>query len=106
MILADINLLSEFLSSYHFNADVYIEDNGSVTMSLNEIDLVENGDDEKNALAKLAASILDYAEEYYKDFQFWSSGNRSSHKPYVFKALILNNVQKIGGLITCHHGRI
>jgi hypothetical protein len=104
MFLADVNLLSEFLSAYTFNAKVYPEENGSITMSLNEIDLVENGVTEQEALLKLAAAIFEYAEEYYNDFQYWSRGNRSAHKPYVFKALILNDVEKIGGLIECHHG--
>jgi len=106
MVLADINLLSELLSVYSFSANVFTEENGTVTMSLNEIDLIENGEDEQDALKKLSASILDYAEDYYNDFVFWSRGNRSSHKPYVFKALILNDIEKIGGLIECHHGEI
>jgi hypothetical protein len=106
MILADINLLLEFLSVYTYNAIVFVEDNGSVTMSLNELDLVENGVNEQEALSKLAAAVLEYAEDYYEDFQYWSRGNRSAHKPYVFKALILGDIEKIGGLVKCHHGKI
>ena len=105
MILADINLFSELLSAYTFNADVYKEKNGSVTLSLNEIDLVENGENEKEAVVKLAASILEYAEDYYNDYPYWSKGNRAAHKPYVFKALIINDIYKIGGIIKCHHGK-
>jgi len=105
MFLADINLLLELLSIYTFSAKVYEEDNGTITISLNEIDLVENGKDKQDALNKLAASILEYAEDYYNDFQYWARGNRSAHKPYVFKALILNDIEKIGGLIECHHGK-
>jgi len=106
MILADINLFSELLSAYTFSANVYVEDNGTVTLSLNEIDLIENGENEQEALIKLAASILDYAEDYYADFSYWSRGNREAHKPYIFKALILNDIKKIGGLIECHRGEI
>ena len=106
MILADINLFSELLSAYTFSANVYVEDNGTVTLSLNEIDLIENGENEQEALIKLATSILDYAEDYYADFSYWSRGNREAHKPYIFKALILNDIKKIGGLIECHRGEI
>jgi len=106
LILADINLISELLSAYTFSANVFKEDNGSVTMSLNEIDLVENGDDEQDALYKLATSILEYAEDYYSDFLYWSRGDRASHKPYVLKALISNDIIEIGSMIKCHPGEI
>ena len=106
MILADINLFSEILSVYTFSAKIFTEKNGTVTLSLNELDLVENGKNNKDALNKMAASILEYAEDYYSDFQFWSRGNRSTHKPYVLKALILNDINKIGESIICHRGEI
>ena len=105
MFLANIELLSEFLAAYTFSANVFIEADGSVTLSLNELDLVENGKNEQEALSNLSKSILEYSEEYYNDFTYWSSGNRSSHKPYVFKALILGDVDKIGAEIICHHGK-
>jgi len=106
MILADINLFSELLSAYTFSANLFTEDNGTVTISLNEIDLIENGENEKVAIQKMAVAILDYAEDYYSDYMYWARGNRATHKPYVFKALILNDVNAIGGLIKCHHGKI
>jgi len=104
LFLTDIELLGELLSAYTFNASVYTESDRSVTISLDEIDLVENGADEADALEKLAKAILEYSEEYYADYSYWSRGNRATHKPYVFKALILNDTKKIGGLIKCRHG--
>ena len=106
MILAEVSLLDEFLSLYEFNAKIITEDDGSITITLDEIDLVENGINEKEAVHKLALAILEYAEDYYADFLYWSRGNRKSHKPYVFKALILGNAVKIGGVIKCRHGEI
>ena len=106
VVLANVDILSEFLSVYEFSANVYEEKDGTVTMSLNEIDLIENGADSQDALLKLAAAILDYAEDYYNDYSYWSRGNRSVHKPYVFRALFINDVEKIGGLIKCHLGEI
>jgi len=104
LFLSDIELLSEFLSAYTFNARVLTEDDGSVTIALDEIDLVENGADEFEALDKLSKAILDYSEEYYAEYKYWSRGNRKAHKPYVFKALFLNDAEKIGGLIKCRRG--
>ena len=104
LFLSDIELLGELLSAYTFNACVFTENDGTVTISLDEIDLIENGADEADALEKLSKAILEYSEEYYADYTYWSRGNRKAHKPYVFKALILNDTRKIGGLIKCRHG--
>lgn len=106
MMLSDISVVESMLDAYKFTARKYVEDDGSITLGLNEIDLVENGADEQEALKKMAQSILDYAEDYYNDFSYWANGNRKYHIPYIFKALILNDIDKIGGLITCHPGEI
>jgi hypothetical protein len=106
MVLADLDLLLELLSAYMFNATIYEESDGSITISLDEIDLVENGTSKQDAINKLSSAILEYAIEYYNDFQYWSKGNRSKHKPYIFKVLILNDIDKIGGIIQCHPGKI
>ena len=106
MFLTNIELLSELLEAYTFHAAIFTEDDKSLTISLDEIDLIENGTDEQEAKNKLAASILEYANDYYDDYAYWSRGNRKSHIPYVFKALILGDAEKIGGLIQCRHGGI
>ena len=106
MILSDINFLDELLTAYSFNVKLLIEENGTVTASLDEIDLVENGKTEQEARQKLAESILEYSEDYYNDYKFWARGDRKSHIPYVFKALILSDADKIGGLLICRHGEI
>jgi len=107
MLLSDINIIESLLVQYTFNAELVSEDNGSITISLDEIDLIENGENEQEAVLKMAFSILDYAIEYYKDFSLWySATNRKHHLPYVFKALILNDIKRIGDIITCRHGVI
>ena len=53
----------------------------------------------------LAQSILGYAEDYYMDFSLYSnSPNRKEHIPYVFKALIADDIKKIEDLIQCLDG--
>lgn len=106
LMISDIKFLESLLNAYTFNADKIIEEDGSVTLSLNEIDLVENAEDEASARKKLAESILEYAEDYYKEFNYWSSSeNRKAHIPYVFKALVLDDINKIGDLIQCRNGK-
>jgi hypothetical protein len=106
MVLTDFDTLENMLSAYSFTADRYVEDDGSITLSLVDIDLAENGKDDEEVLKKMANGILEYAKDYYKEFNVWAKGWRIPHIPYVFKALILNDVEKIGGLIICRHGEI
>jgi len=107
MLLSDINIIECLLERYTFNAELISEDNGSITISLDEIDLIENGDNEQEAILKMAFAILDYAIDYYQEFSLWYSAlNRKHHLPYVLKALILNDINRIGDLITCRHGVI
>ena len=84
----------------------YIEDDGSITLSLNEIDLVENGENEQEARLALGKAILEYSSDYYEDYAFYSkSPNRKGHIPYIFKALIMDNPELIGESVQCHDGK-
>ncbi|MEG1564658.1 MAG: hypothetical protein RR365_13170 [Bacteroides sp.] len=106
MILSDVHFLESLLSGYSFTAEQFVEDDGTVTLSLNEFDIVENGATIDEARQKLSQSILDYSEDFYKDFSYWGSApNRKSHIPYVFKVLALDDAEKIGELIVCQDGK-
>ena len=106
MWLSNLDIMGEILDAYKFTAEKYIEDDGSVTLSLNEIDLVENASTEAEAKNLLAQSIMEYAEEYYKNFSYYNAApNRKKHVPYIFKALIMDDIMKIGECIECHDGK-
>ena len=105
MWLSNLDTMSDILEAYQFTAARYTEDDGSVTLSLDAIDLVENAPTEKEARFLLAQSIMEYATEYYENYAFYSKApNRKKHVPYVFKALIMDNINKIGEGIICHDG--
>lgn len=106
MWLSNLDIMGEILDAYKFTAEKYIEDDGSVTLSLNEIDLVENASTEAEAKNLLAQSIMEYAEEYYNNFSYYNAApNRKKHVPYIFKALIMDDIMKIGECIECHDGK-
>lgn len=106
MWLSNLEIMGEILDAYKFTAEKYIEDDGSVTLSLNEIDLVENASTEAEAKKILAQSIMEYAEEYYNNFSYYNAApNRKKHVPYIFKALIMDDITKIGECIECHDGK-
>ena len=105
IVLTNEDLFKDMLSVYKFSAIKYIEDDGSITLSLNELDLVENALTEQDALELLAQSILDYAIDFYSDFSYWSAApNRKAHIPYVLRALMLDDVHRIGECILCQSG--
>ena len=106
LFLSDMGVLEKILSVYSFHAEIMIEDDDSVTLALDEIDLIENAPDLPGAVSALSRSILEYSEDFYNDFSYWSRGNRKSHIPYIIKALILNDTVKIGELIKCRRGKI
>lgn len=106
MCLFNLDTLLTLLESYQFTALKFVEEDGSVTLSLNEIDIIENGKNEQDARVKLGKSILEYSSDYYKDYAVYShSPNRKGHIPYVFKALIIDSPEKIGDIIKCRNGK-
>jgi antitoxin YefM len=106
IMLSNLETTKAILEPYSLNAQKFIEDNGSVTLSLNEIDLVVNADSEESAKTKLVLELKEYAEEYYNEFKLFSSApNRKSHLPYVLKVLLLDDVFKIGAIIKCRPGK-
>ncbi len=105
MMLSNCELIESLLGAYNFTALEFVEEDGSITLSLNELDLVENAPTQEEAKRLLAEAILDYATDYYSEFNLWSSApNRKNHVPYVLKALIFDDVRKIEECITCQAG--
>ena len=106
MWFSNLETISEILEAYYFTATRYIEGDNSVTLSLNEIDLVENGKDEQEARLNMGRAILEYALDYYNEYEMYShSPNRKKHIPYIFKALIIDNPERIGDMLQCQDGK-
>ena len=104
LLLASREDVLSMLAAYTLTAKI-IKDKKSVTLSLNELDLVENAASIEEAKLLLAESILDYAEEYYENYSLYSkSPNRGSHQPYIIKALLLGSVERIAEELICQAG--
>lgn len=100
MWLSNMKIMIDVLEAYQFTAIRYIEDDGSVTLSLNEIDIIENGKDDKEVRLKIGKAILEYSTEYYNEYEMYScSPNRKKHIPYIFKSLIIGCPEKIGDML-------
>lgn len=103
--LMDVSTLNELLAGYKYTADKYDEDDGSVTLSLRELDIVVNDADLEATKRRLAEYIKEYAEEFYSEYNVWSkASNRKGHIPYVFKALTLDTDSILEDIV-CQNGK-
>ena len=106
MMLSNTEFLNMLLSGYQYTAQKFKEEDGSITLSLCELDLVENAETEEKALQLLAVSILEYASDFYQEFHLWATApNKKKEIPYVFKALALDDTEKIKECIQCRAGK-
>lgn len=98
----NLELIKGLLKLYKFTAKEYIEEDNSVTLSLDSIDLVVNAQTKDKAKLELSKSIKEYSEDFYKDFEFWRPAlNRKEHIPFVLKAIIAENIDEITESIEC-----
>ena len=103
---ADINTISTILNVYTFKATLYNEDDGSVTASLEDFDIIVNGDNTNDVLDKLAQDLIEYSNEYYDEYELYSkSTHRKSHLPYILNVLTKDSISQIRGLIKCQAGK-
>ncbi len=84
------------LAYYRFHVRYVKEDDGSITGSLNEIDVVVNGNNESDVNHLLAKELIEYAQEYNDEFSYYyNSLNRKSHFPYILHVLIQDNIDGV-----------
>lgn len=103
---SSLDVLKELLKAYTFTAELFREDDGSVTASLAEFDIVVNGSNEEEALKLLATDLVEYAQDFYNEFQYWHSApNRRGHLPYVLNVLIQDDLDGVKEIIKCQLGK-
>ena len=71
-----------------FQVTVYTEDDGSITLSMDDMDLVVNAPSKEASIKTLCRDMGEYAEEYRKAFAVYSGApNRAAHAPLVEEIL-------------------
>ncbi len=87
--MLDVKLVSGLLEGYKYHVTFEVEDDGSVTGFVEELDLVENAPDRDKCVSAIIDGMKDYASDYYSEFAYWSQApNRIAHIPYILKILI------------------
>lgn len=106
MMLCSTDMVSQLVNGLHIVADRFDESDGSVTLSAAALDIVSNGPDLPSAKAALASDIMEYAEEYYHEFELYSRApNRKAHLPYVIKALTAKSEKELEDAVICQSGK-
>jgi hypothetical protein len=94
------NKLKDLLKDFTFTAMYFDCEDGSVTATLSEVDIVVDGKDNINATNLLVDDLIEYSTEYINDFFYWyNSSNRKQHLPYVLNVLLQDNKEDIKRLI-------
>jgi hypothetical protein len=101
-----IDMAKELTKDVVFSADKYVEDDGSVTLSLHDFDIVVNGKNESLALDSLIKDLREYALEFYEDIGFWGSDiNRRNQLKKILKVLLTDDDEEMKENIVCQPGR-
>lgn len=88
------------LSAYQFRPEVLPEEDGSVTIALDEIDWAVNAATRDEAALQLVADVKDYATRYVQQAQlFFNAPNRKGHLPWVLRILLCDSDEEIRRVI-------
>ena len=106
IVAISLAMLKEILAFDKMHVTIMPEEDGSVSAVIEELDLLANAPDENQVIQILAQDAMDYAEEYYKDFEYWHSApNRKKHLPYVL-AILASDTQSVAKeLFVCRVGK-
>jgi hypothetical protein len=88
--------LEALLQPFVLSPVVLHEDDGSVTVAVDELDWAVNGPSKEAAVAELLGDLRQYAEDYIARAPlFLRAPNRRAHLPYVLRILLARDNQAI-----------
>lgn len=85
-----------------FSYTKIVDKDGSIVISSNDMDVVSMGKDEQEALSNFTSDLVEYAQEFYDEFEFWSSApNRVKHIPMILQIISAGNEQEVRNILRC-----
>jgi len=98
--LLRVDLLKMVLEDYKLSPEVIKEDDDSITLALDSLELYSNNSTLDLTAIDLIEDLKLYAKDYMDRSQlFLQSPNRKSHFPYVLKVLLCDNDEEIRTLL-------
>lgn len=100
VLVLRVDLQKMLLSHFSLKPEIISEDDNSVTLSLDQLELYVNGNTLEEAIKILSDDLKFYAQDYVKRSQlFLHAPNRRSHFPYVLRVLLCDSDEEIRGLL-------
>lgn len=100
VLLVRTDLQKVLLEEYKLKPKKIAEDDGSIILALDEIELYVNADTTEKAIEELIQDIKNYAQDYIQRPQlFLNAPNRRSHFPYILRVLLCDNDDEIKSLL-------
>jgi antitoxin YefM len=95
-----VDLLKMVLEDYKLNPEVLQEDDGSITLALDSLDIYANNSTLDLAIKDLIEELKIYAQDYLDRSQlFFHAPNRKPHFPYILRILLCDNDEEIRTLL-------
>lgn len=100
VLLLRRELQQEILKAYSLKPEILPEEDGSVTVALNELEIAVNGPNVDEAINELVRELKVYAQDYLDRLQlFLNAPNRKGHFPYILRVLLCDSDQEIKSLL-------
>jgi len=78
----------------------YDEEDGSITLSTIDMDIVANGENLSTAKTAVASNLMEYAEEFLRESDLYGRDlNRRKHLPYIMRAIAAESVEELEEII-------
>jgi len=100
VLLLRRDLQQDILRAYTFRPEVLREEDGTVTLALDELELAVNAPTLEEAADALVQEMKIYAEDYRDRIQlFLNAPNRRGHFPYVLRIWLCETDEDIRSLL-------
>lgn len=88
------------LANYSLKPEIIHEDNNSITLALDSLELYSNGSNLDEAVNELINDLKVYASDYIQRSQlFLNAPNRKSHFPFILRVLLCESDEEIRQLL-------
>ena len=100
VLLLRVDLQKMLLSHFSLRPEVIFEDDGSITLALDQLEIYINSQSKEEAIIQLIEEIKLYSQDYIQRSQmFFHAPNRRPHFPYVLRVLLCNTDEEIRDLL-------
>lgn len=100
VLVLRVDLQKMLLSHFSLKPEIIAEDDGSVTLSLDQLEIYVNSFSLEEAIDALVCDLKFYAQDYIERSQlFLHAPNRQSHFPYLLRVLLCNDDEEVRNLL-------